>query len=113
VLATEATALLHGRDAALQAEKSAKVTFEQGGFGTDLPRLAVRVGDSLAAANTKIGFSSSNSEARKLILSGAVSLGDRKITDPQYKFSTDDFATGQTLLSTGKRRKGILTPESE
>jgi len=114
VLATEATALLHGRDSAMQAELSAKLAFEQGGFGTDLKQLVVRVGDSLAVANTQIGFSSSNAQARKLIQSGAVYLGDRRITDPHYRLSATDFDNnGQRLLSTGKRQKGILTLKSE
>jgi tyrosyl-tRNA synthetase len=113
VLATEASTLLHGRNAALHAERSAKIAFEQGGFGSDLPKLRVRVGDSLATANTQIGFSSSNSEARKLIQSGAVYLGDRRITDPHYRLDAGDLADGQILLSTGKKRKGILTRESE
>ena len=108
ILATEATALLHGRDAALQAQRSAQLTFEQGGLGSDLPKLTVRVGNSLPAANTQIGFSSSNAEARKLIQSGAMYLGDRRITDPHYRLNTGDFdSNGQVLLSTGKRRKGI------
>ncbi len=113
-LATEATALLHGRDAAMQAEVSAKLTFEQGGFGTDLKKLTVQVGDSLAVANTQIGFSSSNAQARKLIQSGAVYLGERRITDPHYRLTASDFDdNGQGLLSTGKRQKGILTLKSE
>lgn len=114
ILATEATALLHGRNAAHLAEGTAKTTFEYGGFGSDLPKLTVRIGDSLAAANTQIGFSSSNAEARRLIQSGAVYLGDRRIADPQYRFNPEDFQPdGQVLLTTGKRRKGILTPGSE
>jgi tyrosyl-tRNA synthetase len=114
VLATEATALLHGRDAATQAELSAKLAFEQGGYGTDLRRLDVRVGDSLPAANTQIGFSSSNAQARQFIQNGAVYLGERRITNPHYKLTLADFdQNGQVLLSTGKRYKGILTLKSE
>jgi tyrosyl-tRNA synthetase len=114
ILAREATTLMHGEDAAITAERSAKITFEQGGLGSDLPKLIVRIGDSLPAANTQIGFSSSNAEARKLIQSGAMYLGERRITDPHYRLSTSDFdSNGQVLLSTGKRRKGVLTLESE
>ncbi|MFO1111306.1 MAG: tyrosine--tRNA ligase [Bradyrhizobium sp.] len=113
-LATEATALLHGRHVAEQAEQSARLAFEHGGFGTDLKRLSVHVGDSLPAANTQIGFSSSNAQARKLIESGAVYLGERRITNPHYRLSETDFdKDGQVLLSSGKRFKGILMLKSE
>ena len=37
VLATEATAMLHGREAAEAAAETARVTFEQGELGADLP----------------------------------------------------------------------------
>jgi tyrosyl-tRNA synthetase len=114
ILATEATKLLHGPDAAIQAERSAKMAFEQGRFGSELPKLTITIGSSLATANTQIGFSTSNAEARKLIQSGAVYLGDRRIVDPHYRISWSDFGPdGHVLLSTGKKRKGILTPGSE
>jgi tyrosyl-tRNA synthetase len=114
VLATEATALLHERAEAEKAAETARTTFEQGGLGADLKRLVVRVGDSLAAANTQIGFSSSNTQARKLIQSGAVYLGEIRITDPHYQFRAEDFdENGQRLLSTGKKNRGILTLKSE
>jgi tyrosyl-tRNA synthetase len=114
VLATEATQLLHGQHAAMQAEQSAKMAFEYGGFGADLKKLTVRIGDSLPAANTQLGFSSSNAQARQFIQNGAVYLGERRITDPHYRFTPSDFdENGQVLLSTGKRHKGIITLASE
>ena len=48
VLATEATALLHGRDAALNAKATAKSTFA-GGAGDDLPTLSVADGMTVAS----------------------------------------------------------------
>jgi tyrosyl-tRNA synthetase len=113
-LADSATALLHGAEAARVAAETARQTFEEGGLGSGLPKLMVRMGDSLAAANTQIGFCSSNAEARRLIQSGAVYLGDRRILDPQYRFKANDFGEdGQILLRNGKKRRGILTFRSE
>jgi tyrosyl-tRNA synthetase len=115
ILATEATALLHGRHLAEQAEASARLAFEQGGFGSDLKQLTVHIGDSLPAAITQLGFSSSNAHARQLIQSGAVYLGERRITgSPHYRFTELDFdENGQILITAGKRNKGILTLKSE
>src|SRR4029077_19960790 len=60
VLATEATALVHGRAAAEEAATTARTTFEKGGMGADLPSIYVNIGDSILSTNTNIGFSSSN-----------------------------------------------------
>ncbi|OKO70205.1 tyrosine--tRNA ligase [Bradyrhizobium sp. AS23.2] len=114
ILAREATALMHGRLAAEQAERTAQQTFEYGSFGTDLPVLIVSVGDSLPAANTQLGFSSSNAQARQYIKDGAMNLGGRVVTDPQYRLRREDFDDdGRVLLSTGKKKRGILTLGSE
>src|SRR5262244_3493357 len=72
ILATEATALVHGRDAAERAAATARTTFEEGGMGTELPTVAVRTGESIVSAVTRIGFSSSNAQARQFVRDGAV-----------------------------------------
>jgi tyrosyl-tRNA synthetase len=113
ILATEATALVHGRAAADAAAATARATFEEGGIGSDLPILHVSVGDRLVSANTQIGFTSSNAQSRGFIESGAVYVGDRKITDISYKLRAEDFGPdGRVLLKLGKKR-GILTLGSE
>jgi len=110
VLATRATALVHGRAAADQAAKTAQTTFEQGGMGDNLPAIEAKVGDGILAASTKMGFTSSNSQARQFIKDGAIYLGDEKITDPNYKFREQDFdKDGRALLRVGAKKRGILT----
>jgi tyrosyl-tRNA synthetase len=110
VLATEATALVHGRAAADEAAKTAQTTFEQGGMGDNLPAIEAKVGDGILAASTKMGFTSSNSQARQFIKDGAIYLGDEKITDPNYKFREQDFdKDGRALLRVGAKKRGILT----
>ena len=112
ILAAEATALVHGRTAADEAAATARTTFEQGGIGSELPTLSVGAGESILSANTRIGFSSSNAQARQFVRDGAVYLGDVKITDIGYKIGPKDFGPdGRVLLRLGKKR-GILTLKS-
>jgi len=114
VLATEATVLVHGRAAAEEAAATARTTFEEGGMGTDLPTLAVKVGDSILTANTQIGFTSSNAQARQFIKDGAIYMGSTKISDISYKFRPEDFGPdGRALLRLGNKKRGILTLKSE
>jgi tyrosyl-tRNA synthetase len=103
VLATEATAMLHGRDAALNAKETARTTFAQGGVGEDLPTLSVGNGVNIAHALTELGFTPSNKEAKRKIAEGAVRLDDEVITDP------GTIVTGGKL-SLGKKKHGLLVP---
>jgi tyrosyl-tRNA synthetase len=113
VLASEATALVHGREAAERAAATARTTFEEGGLGTDLPTLSVGYGESVVSAVTRIGFSSSNAQARQFVRDGAVYLGDVKITDISTKIGPQYFgADGHSPLRVGKKR-GIATLKSE
>ena len=102
VLATEATAMLHGRDAALDAKETAKTTFA-GGAGEDLPSLSVGDGVNIAHALTALGFTPSNKEAKRKIAEGAVRLDDAVVTDPGL------MVTGGKL-SLGKKKHALLVP---
>ena len=101
VLATEATALLHGRDAALAAKQTAHETFESGGAGEDLPTLSVGDGMNITHALTQLGFTPSNKEAKRKIAEGGVRLDDEVVSDPGL------VVTGGKL-SLGKKRHGLL-----
>jgi tyrosyl-tRNA synthetase len=105
VLAKEATALLHGREAAEAAAETARQTFAGGGTGEDLPRLNVGPdGVSIAHALTELGFTPSNKEARRKIAEGAVRLNDELVSDPALTVSVD----GQAKLSLGKKKHALL-----
>src|SRR4029079_12674855 len=82
VLATEATALLHGREAAEAAARTAADTFGAGGAGEDLPTLSLGDGMNIAHALTALGFTPSNKEAKRKIAEGAVRLDDVTVNDP-------------------------------
>ena len=105
VLATEATTLLHGRDAALIAMHTAHQTFAQGGAGEDLPTLSIGEGMNIAHALTALGFTPSNKEAKRKIAEGAVRLDDITVDDPGLQLTAGD---GPQKLSLGKKRHGLL-----
>ena len=105
VLATETTALLHGREAALAAERTARETFAGGGIGQDLPTLNIGEGVSILGALTGLGFCASNGEAKRKIAEGAVRIDDVAVSDPALMLTGSD----QPLkLSLGKKRHGLL-----
>jgi tyrosyl-tRNA synthetase len=106
-LATETTAMLHGRDAALAAEQTAKQTFEDGGTGEDLPKLSVGGGMNIAHALTAIGFTPSNKEAKRKIAEGAVRLDDQPVEDPALMVTV---AVEPVKLSLGRKKHGLLVP---
>jgi len=105
VLATEATAMLHGREVALAAEQTARDTFVGGGAGDDLPTLSLGEGMSIANALTALGFTPSNKEAKRKIAEGAVRLDDVAIDDPGLMLTP---AEQPRKLSLGKKRHGLL-----
>ena len=100
-LATAATAMLHGEEAARAAQETAKTTFE-GGAGEDLPTLSVGAGMTVAQALTGLGFTASNGEAKRKIAEGAVRLNDEVVSDPA-------MAATPGKLSLGKKKHGLLT----
>jgi tyrosyl-tRNA synthetase len=105
VLATEATALLHGREAADTARQTADATFVGGGMGEDLPTLSLGDGMNIAHALTALGFTPSNKEAKRKIAEGAVRLDDVAVNDPGLVLT----ASGEPLkLSLGKKRHALL-----
>jgi len=105
VLATEATTMLHGRDAALAAEHTARQTFEIGGSGDDLPTLSLGDGMNIAHALTALGFTPSNKEAKRKIAEGAVRLNDEAVSDPGLLVTVADEPL---KLSLGKKRHALL-----
>jgi tyrosyl-tRNA synthetase len=105
VLATEATAMLHGRAAAETAAETALTTFAEGGAGEDLPTLSVGDGINITHALTALGFTPSNKEAKRKIAEGAVRLDDVVVNDPGLMVGAADEPV---KLSLGRKRHGLL-----
>ena len=115
VLATEATALLHGRDKALQAARTAQETFEQGSLAQGLPSVEIAAGElenglGVLAAFVKAGLVKSNGEARRQIAGGGLRVNDAAVTDETAKLTKVDLADGVIKLSLGKKRHILLRP---
>jgi len=105
MLATEATAMLHGREAALAAEATARETFAGGGAGESLPTLNIGEGVSILGALTELGFCASKGEAKRKIAEGAVRLDDVTVNDPGLVVTA---AQEPLKLSLGKKRHALL-----
>jgi tyrosyl-tRNA synthetase len=107
VLATEATAMLHGREAAEAAARTAAETFVGGGAGEDLPTLSLGEGMNIAHALTALGFTPSNKEAKRKIAEGAVRLDDVTVNDPGLTLTAGEEPL---KLSLGRKKHGLLIP---
>jgi tyrosyl-tRNA synthetase len=116
ILATEATALVHGRQTADEAASSARTTFEEGGLGSSLPtveipRAELKAGIGVLAAFVKAGLASSNGEARRAIANNAILVNDVRITSDKAAIGESDVtADGVVKLSLGRKRHVLLKP---
>jgi tyrosyl-tRNA synthetase len=106
VLATEATALLHGREAADAAAATAAATFAGGGSGEALPSVETGGEISLLAALVQLGFCVSNGEAKRKVAEGAVKLNGETVSDIAAVVSV----ASEKKLSLGKKKHGLLLP---
>jgi len=116
VLATEATALVHGRDAADDAAASARTTFEEGGVGATLPAVTVpraelKKGIGVLSAFVRAGLAASNGEVRRAIANNAILVNDKRVTTEKATISEADVtADGVVKLSLGRKRHVLLKP---
>ena len=113
ILANKATTLCHGADAAREAMQTAQQTFVSGGGVSDgLPRTEVSTdeayGMDMITALKKVGFATSNGEARRLIRGGGARLNDVQINNESKILSPDDFIDGKVKISAGKKRHALL-----
>jgi tyrosyl-tRNA synthetase len=116
VLATEATALVHGRDAAKSAEETARKTFEEGTLAETLPTIEfprdnLDAGYGVLTAAVRAGFVYSTSEARRQIKGGGLRVNDVAVTDEKLVLTARDLTPeGVIKLSLGKKRHALLKP---
>ncbi len=114
-LATEATALIHGRGAAEQAAETARATFEEGALALSLPTVPVTADEIAAglgvlAAFVKAGLVASTGDARRQIKGGGLRLNDVVVTDERAMLGDEQFAqSGVAKLSFGKKKHVLLT----
>jgi tyrosyl-tRNA synthetase len=117
VLATEVTAMLHGREAAEAAAETARKTFEDGGLATDLPsvtlpRAEFTAGLGALTAFVKAGLVPSTGEARRQVKAGGLRINDVAVTDERASLSEADLTgEGVIKLSFGRKKHVLLRPE--
>ncbi len=117
ILATEVTALLHGRTAAEQAAETARKTFEEGSIAENLPSIDVpsadlEAGIGLLSLIVRAGLATSNGEARRHVQGGAVRINDQQVTDERQAIGTGELtADGIIKLSLGKKKHMLIRPQ--
>ena len=114
ILATEITALLHGRSTAEQAAETARKTFEEGSVSDDLPtvtvpRAALDAGIGILSLFVTAGLAASNGEARRHVQGGAVKVNDAAVSDDRLQLTAADIAdNGAIKLSLGKKKHVLV-----
>lgn len=112
ILANEATALLHGEDAAKSAATTAQKTFEQDGLGGDLPTVAlgkddIGAGAALIDQFIAAGLCASKGEARRHIKAGALKVNGAPVS-AERNLASGDIVDGAVKISVGKKKHAII-----
>ncbi|AHK71384.1 tyrosyl-tRNA synthetase [Gluconobacter oxydans] len=115
ILATEATAICHGRAAAEEAAETARRVFEQGSTQAALPEIdlpANLIAEGLPAFRVfqEAGLAASGGEARRLIRGGGGRVNDVVVSDENQTFTLDDLRDGVLKVSSGKKKHILLRP---
>ncbi|WP_046900749.1 MULTISPECIES: tyrosine--tRNA ligase [Gluconobacter] len=115
ILATEATAICHGRTAAEEAAETARKVFEQGSTTAALPEIdlpANMLAEGLPAFRVfqEAGLAASGGEARRLIRGGGGRVNDVVISDENQTFTLEDLREGTLKVSSGKKKHILIRP---
>ncbi len=116
VLATEITAMLHGRAAADEAAETARRTFEEGALAENLPTIEVpaaelAAGIGVLALFVRAGLGASNGEIRRQVQGGGVRVNDAAVTDERLVIGQDHLTdAGVVKLSLGKKKHVLVRP---
>ena len=107
-LAYELTELVHGKAEADAALEAARSLFSGSGKSANMPTTTVTDADftdgriSLASLLVKCGLCPSNSEAKRNIKQGGISVNDVKVTDFAKSYAKEDFV-GDFIIKKGKK----------
>lgn len=106
ILADAATAMAHGADAALQAAESARMTFDEGAGGAQLPSFDVADNEiSIIDALVGLGLVASKKEARRMIEGGGARVNGETVTDDGHIIAKQQESV---KISAGKKKHGLL-----
>lgn len=116
ILATEATAIIHGREKAEAAAETARKAFEEGEMAQGLPTVEIPKADLEAGlgilnAFVTAGLCASNGDVRRNIKGGAVRINDKAEQNDKRQLGLNDVtADGVIKLSLGKKKHVLLRP---
>ena len=113
MLANEVTSLCHDKEAAGNAERTARETFSGGGIGSDLPKVEISSSDlpmPFYRLLVTCGLCESNSAAKKLIVGKGVRIDNEMIDDENHIVSMDTFVSERDMvkISVGKKRHIVI-----
>ncbi|AWI89726.1 tyrosine--tRNA ligase [Methylobacterium sp. DM1] len=119
ILATEATGLMHGSEAAVAAAETARKTFVEGTLAQSLPTISVPSSVLEASLGVLTAFGPdyaklvpSTSEARRQIKGGGLRVNDVQVSDEKAVLRPSDLtADGVIKLSFGRKKHVLLRPE--
>jgi tyrosyl-tRNA synthetase len=116
ILATEATAMLHGQEAAEKAREAAQATFEAGAVSANLPTVeipAAELESGIPAFDLfrRAGLAGSGGQARRLIKGGGARINDAPVSSDSEIISANHLTPdGVVKLSAGKKRHVLVKP---
>jgi tyrosyl-tRNA synthetase len=116
VLATEATAMVHGRQAAEEAAETARRTFEEGGLAetlpsVEVPRAELDAGLGALTAFVRAGLTGTTGEARRMVKGGGLKVNDEAIADERMVLTPAHLTPeGVIKLSLGRKRHVLVKP---
>ena len=112
ILANEVTGLLHGAEAAAQAEATARAVFAEGGTGAALEEALIAAGDlgeglAIQQVLVRTGLVGSGKEAKRLIAEGGLRLDNEAVSDPQMLLDAARIGDG-VKVSLGRKKHRML-----
>jgi tyrosyl-tRNA synthetase len=115
VLATEATALAHGPQAAVAAAETARRAFEEGEAAESLPGIDIAAeelgaGIPIFRLLVEAGLAASNGEARRLVRGGGVRVNDVPMSDEAHPVGNAEIRDGAVKLSVGRKQHRLVRP---
>jgi tyrosyl-tRNA synthetase len=116
ILAFQATSIVHGEEAAREAQEAAQALFGGAGDSQNVPtaelaRNQLEEGITVTDLFKQAGLVSSANEARSLINQGGLSVNGQPVTDARARISLDDLSNGHLMLSRGRKRHMRVTIE--
>ncbi|MEG2348160.1 MAG: tyrosine--tRNA ligase [Clostridia bacterium] len=109
IAAFEITKLIHGENAAIESKKISEDLFENQSDNNNMPKITIdsssllKDGLNILDILIKSNIVPSKSQGKTLILQGAISLDEEKITDPLYIVPISSFDKGFIVLRKGKK----------